>query len=55
MQIFAKVQYFCKRFKMVITLGDNCSDIITIMIAFNFPYQNFYTITVSLLEMNNKT
>lgn len=55
MQIFVKVKYFCKRFCLAITPGQDFQNIIIIIIALNLLYKIFDTTTASLLETSDKT
>lgn len=54
MQIFAEIRYLCKRFCIVMTLCQNLSDTIAIMITLNTFYDNFKTTTASLFETGDK-
>lgn len=53
-QIFAEVKYLCKRFRTVITPGQDLWDIIAIVITLDSLYKDFNTTNASLLEMGNK-
>lgn len=54
MQIFAEVQYLCKRLWIAIISNRDLWDIIAIVIALNTLYKDFETMTVSFLETGNK-
>lgn len=54
MQIFAEVQYLCKRSRTAITPGQDFWDIITIVIALDTLYNNVEIIMTSLLESRDK-
>lgn len=55
MQIFAEVQYFCKRLQIIITSSCNLCNIIAIVILLDSLDENFDIITTSLQEIENKT
>lgn len=55
MQIFAKVKYLYKCLWTAITQGQDLWDTIAIVIALDSLHKNFDTITVSLLEIGDKT
>ena len=55
MQIFAEAQYLCKRLQIVMTPNRDLWDIIAMIIALNTLYEDFDTMTASLLETGNKT
>ena len=55
LQIFAEVQYLCKRLRIAITSNRDLWDTIAIVIALDTLYEGFDMTTASLLEMVNKT
>lgn len=54
LQIFIKVKYLCKYLQMAITLNWDLCNIIAMVIAHDSLYNNFDTMTLSLLESKNK-
>lgn len=54
MQIIAELKYLCKCLHIAMTTGRDVWDTISIIIALDLLYEDFYITTVSLLETNDK-